>query len=86
MDIKTLAVGQRLRLIQDVEAFPLGSLPKDAAGTIETISLELGYLHLRMDDVFPALALDDNLLEVYDPDLWSTDVDVTLDCFELAGF
>ena len=85
MDIKTLAVGQRLRLIHDTDVFPLGSFPKGATGTIEIIEHELEYLYLRMDDVFPALALDDNMLEVHVGELWNQ-ADILLDSFELTGF
>lgn len=59
--------GQRVKLVNDVECYPLGIFPAGLLGTVEKLPKDTGgevLAYIRFDEVFPALAEWENCIIV----------------------
>ena len=81
-------VGHRLRLTRNLDIFNLGQFPEGSTGTI--VFADYGaprgtpVLGLLMDDLFPGLRINDNVLQIFRSGDYSSNVRTRE--FEPCGF
>lgn len=72
MNQSDMIPGSRVRIVQDVELYPIGTYPAGLTGTVEAGTGDgdsAPFCDVRLDRTFPELAEWDNCLRVWGPNV-----------------